>query len=217
VQQSGTRKGALKSTEKEKNRQRDVRRTFKILREVWLNIGVKKVDTHKGITIKALLDSGVTGTFMNKKTAAKHGFKLQKLERLVTIRNVDGTNNSGEAITHQVEVNVYYKNHIERMRMDVCNLGKTNVILGMPWLQAHNPEINWETEEVKMTRCSSLCGKNTKLERKQKAKKEKRVAILEEEKVVRWAVEDKENWRREEEIEADHKKIEEMVPQRFLK
>jgi len=30
-------------------------------------------------------------------------------------------------------------------------------------------------------------------------------------------VEDKENWRREEEIEADHKKIEEMVPQRFLK
>jgi len=30
-------------------------------------------------------------------------------------------------------------------------------------------------------------------------------------------VEDKENWGREEEIEADHKKIEEMVPQRFLK
>jgi len=52
-------------------------------------------------------------------------------------------------------------------------------------LQAHNPEINWETEEVKMTRCSLLCGKNTKLERGQKAKKEKRVAILEEEKVVR--------------------------------
>jgi len=155
--------------------------------------------------------------FMNKKMAAKHGFKLQKLEKLVTIRNVDGTNNSGEAITHQVEVNVYYKNHIERMRMDVCNLGKTNVILGMLWLQAHNPEINWKTEEVKMTRCSSLCGKNTKLERGQKAKKEKRVAILEEEKVVRWAVEDKENWRREEEIEVDHKKIEEMVPQRFLK
>jgi len=30
-------------------------------------------------------------------------------------------------------------------------------------------------------------------------------------------VEDKENWGREEEIEADHKKIKEMVPQRFLK
>jgi len=132
VQQSGTRKEALKSTEKEENRQRNIRRMFKILREVWLNIGVKKVDIHEGITIKVLLDSGVTGMFMNKKTAAKHGFKLQKLERLVTIRNVDGTNNSGEAITHQVEVNVYYKNYVERMRIDVCDLEKTDIILGIP-------------------------------------------------------------------------------------
>jgi len=44
--------------------------------------------------------------------------------------------------------------------MDVCNLGKTEVILEMPWLQAYNPEINWETGEVKMTRCPLLCGRN---------------------------------------------------------
>ena len=44
--------------------------------------------------------------------------------------------------------------------MDVCNLGKTEVILGMPWLQVHNPEINWKTGEVKMTRCPPLCGRN---------------------------------------------------------
>jgi len=37
-------------------------------------------------------------------------------------------------ITHQVEVNVYYKNHIERMKMDICNLGKMEIILEMPWL-----------------------------------------------------------------------------------
>ena len=87
---------------------------------------------HEGVTIKALLDSGTTGMFIDKKTAAKYRFKLQKLERPVTVRNVDGTNNSGGAITHQVEVNMYYKNHIERMRIDVCNLKKTDVILGMP-------------------------------------------------------------------------------------
>jgi len=34
---------------------------------------------------------------------------------------------------------------------------------------------------------------------------------------VRWAIEDKENWRRDEEVEEDHKKIEEMVPKKFLK
>jgi len=217
AQQSSTRKEAPKSTEKGEDRQRDIRRTFKMLREVWLNIGVEKVDMHEGITIKALLDSGATEMFMDKKTAAKHRFKLQKLERPVAVRNIDRTNNSGGAITHQVEVNMYYKNHIERMKMDMCDLGKTGVILGMLWLQVHNPEINWEMGKVKMTRCPPLCGKNTKLERGQKVKKGKRVVTLEEEKVVRWMVEDKEDWGREEKVEADHKKIKEMVPQRFLK
>jgi len=70
---------------------------------------------------------------------------------------VDGTGNSGSAILHEVEVNLYFKGHVERVRMDVCNLGKTKVILGMPWLQAHNPEIDWEKGEVKMTKCSPIC------------------------------------------------------------
>ena len=42
--------------------------------------------------------------------------------------------NSRGAITHQVEVNVYYRNHVERIKIDVCDLEKMNIILGMPWL-----------------------------------------------------------------------------------
>jgi len=53
------------------------------MREVWLNIGVEKIDTYEGILIKALLDSGITGMLMNKEFAAKHGFKLLKLEKLI--------------------------------------------------------------------------------------------------------------------------------------
>ena len=123
-----------------------------------MNIGVEKIDMHEGMIIKVLLDSGTMGMFIDKQTAAKHGFKLQKLEKPLAIRNVDGTSNSGGAITHQVECNVYYKDHIERMRMDICDLEKMEVILGMPWLAVYNPEINWETGEVKMTRCLPLCG-----------------------------------------------------------
>jgi len=73
---------------------------FKILREVWMDIGVEKVDMHKGVTIKALLDSGTTGMFMDQRMAEKYRFRLQKLERPIMVRNVDGTNNSARAITH---------------------------------------------------------------------------------------------------------------------
>jgi len=52
---------------------------------------------------------------------------------------------------------------------------------------------------------------------KEKKKKRKRVVTLEKEKIVRWAIDDKEDWGREEEIEEDHRKIEEIVPKKFLK
>ena len=79
-------------------------------------------------------------------------------------------------------------------------------------MAVHNLEINWETGEVKMMRCLLLCGGKS-----QKKEKVKRVTTEKEEKIIRWAINDKKNWGREEEIEEDHRKIEEMVPKRFLK
>jgi len=142
AQQSSTWTGVPKDTARKGDTERDVRRMFKMLRKVWLNIGVEKVDTHEGITVKVLLDSSAIGIFMDKKMVTRHRFRLQRLERPVIIRNIDGTNNSGGAITHQIKVNVYYKNHIERMKIDIYDLERTDVILGMLWLQAYNPEIN---------------------------------------------------------------------------
>jgi len=79
-------------------------------------------------------------------------------------------------------------------------------------LAAHNPEINWETGEVKMTRCPPLCGRGSP-----RKKKVKMLATEEEEKIVHWAIDDKEDWRKEEEMEEDHRKIEKMVSKKFLK
>jgi len=39
----------------------------------------------------------------------------------------------------------------------VTGLGKQKLILGHSWLRKHNPEIDWVTGEVKMSRCPSQC------------------------------------------------------------
>jgi len=111
-----------------------------MLKEVWLDIGIERTDTHKGVMIKVLLNSDATGMFIDKKMEAKHGFRLQKLERPVRVKNIDGTYNSRGTITYQIEVNVYYKSRVKRMRINVCDLGRTKVILEIPWLAAHNLE-----------------------------------------------------------------------------
>jgi len=38
---------------------------------------------------------------------------------------------------------------------------------------------------------------------------------LEKEKIIRWAIDDKEDWEKEKEIKEDHRKIEEIVPRKF--
>jgi len=138
-----------------------------------MKVGLEKLESHEGVAVKALLDSGATGLFMDMTFAREKGFKMKRMKNPLLVKNVDGTVNVGGAIMHQVECNMFFKGHVERVRMDVYNLGKTEVILGMPWLAAHSPEIDWEKGEVKMTRCPPICGKK-KQEEKKKVKKIKK-------------------------------------------
>jgi len=130
-----------------------------MLREVMVKIGLEKINTQEGITVKALLDSGATGLVMSLEFAKRKGFKLKKIERPIYVRNVDGTLNKEGPIEHTVEVNIYYQGHRERTEIDVIGGQKWNVILGISWLVHHNPEIDWRTGEMKMIRCPEECGK----------------------------------------------------------
>ena len=153
---------------KNAERVRDVRRTLRPLREVWMKVGLEKLESHEGVAVRALLDSGATGLFMDMAFAKEKGFKMEKMKKPLMVKNVDGMINVGGAITHQVECNMFFKGHVERARMDVYNLGKMEVI---PWLAAHNPEIDWEKEEVKMTQCPPICGKRKQETKEKEVKK----------------------------------------------
>jgi len=153
---------------------REVRCMLWPLREVWMKVGLEKLDMHEGVTVKALLDSGATGIFMDREFTEEQGFKLVKLDKPVEVKNVDRTDNNGRRIEYEIKCNMYFKGHIERIRVDVCKLGKTKVILGMPWLAVHNPEIDWEKGEVKMTRCPPWCTQN-----KERKKERQRIRAVE--------------------------------------
>jgi len=163
---------------------------------------------------------------MSSEFARKQGFKLKKLERPMNVRNVDGLLNKEEPIEHTVEVNIYYQGHRERTEIDVIGGQKWMVILGILWLACHNPEIDWRTGEMKMTRCLEECGKQWRLvqgksgwekqkeeevkeeagkrrEEKEKKKKQKKGKTMEVKKVAEeWEIWDKEEKAAKSEIEA---------------
>ena len=120
------------------------------LREVMVKISLKRVDIQERITVEVLLDSGATELVMSSKFTRKQGFKFKKIDRPIYVRNVNGSLNKEGPIEHMVEVNIYYQGHRERTEIDVIGGQKWSVILGMPWLAYHNPEIDSRIGEVKM-------------------------------------------------------------------
>ena len=56
----------------------------KTLREVTVKIGLERIDTQEGITVEALLDSGVTGLVISSEFTKKQGFELKKVRKANT-------------------------------------------------------------------------------------------------------------------------------------
>jgi len=109
--------------------------------------------------VEVLLDSRATELVISLEFSRKQKFKFEKIERPIYVKNIDSSFNKEGPIKHTVEVNIYYQGHRERMEINIIGGQKWSVILEMPWLAHHNPEIDWKTEEVKMTRCPEEYGK----------------------------------------------------------
>jgi len=65
----------------------------KPLKEVTVKIRLERINTQEGITVEVLLDSRATRLVMSSEFAKKQGFKLKKLERLINVRNMNGSLN----------------------------------------------------------------------------------------------------------------------------
>jgi len=63
-------------------------------------VGLEKLESHEGVAVRALLDSGATGLFMNTTFAKEKGFKMERMRKPLMVKNMDGTINVGGAITH---------------------------------------------------------------------------------------------------------------------
>jgi len=69
-----------------------------------------------------------------------------------------------------------YDGHSECILLAITWLGKQSMILGMTWLNKHNPEIDFHAGTVKMTRCLPQCCVACRTECRDERKTEKKFA-----------------------------------------
>ena len=125
-------------------------RTFEV------DIVLKTVDTGRAVQVRAMVDSGATGLFLDRRFVDSTGWNTRKLPRALPVLNVDGTPNINGPITHEIDLMMIFGEHQERANFSITTLTHS-VILGLDWLRRHNPDINWCTGEVRMRRCPKSC------------------------------------------------------------
>jgi len=48
-------------------------------------------------------------------------------------------------------------NHWETIKVAITNIGQNEILLGMDWLRAHNPSIDWGAKTIKFDCCPPHC------------------------------------------------------------
>ena len=115
---------------------------------ILLPILIKKSESESVETL-ALIDSRAGGKFINQKYAEQLRLPIQPLRRLIMARNIDRTLNKSGTITSYVDLSVEIDRRTMGLHLFVTGLGSQRIILGFPWLNKHNLDINWKTGEFK--------------------------------------------------------------------
>ena len=137
-----------------------------------LPIEISTTDTSEVYSVKALLDSGATGNFIDKDFVCMKGISTRSISHPIPVFKVNGSPNEAGQISEVVDIILRYKTHSERTLPAVSNLRKQSMILNYTWLKDHNLEVNWQTGEVQMNRCPPRC-KGCRVIRKEQASRRK--------------------------------------------
>ena len=109
--------------------------------------------------LKALVDSGSDENFIDTDLVTQHNIPITLLPRPRGVSALDGRHLA--RITHQTEplTLVTSGNHRETIQFLVISSPHSPLVLGQPWLQCHNPHVDWRRGGVIgwSTHCYANC------------------------------------------------------------
>ena len=100
------------------------------------------------LSTKAMIDSGATGNFISQDLISTHQIPTVLKHTPELLRVIDGTPISSGSITCntpvlKLEIPLEKSTFLDTISLDIIPM-KYPVILGLPWLQRHDPTIDWK-------------------------------------------------------------------------
>jgi hypothetical protein len=108
--------------------------------------------------VSALVDSGATSSFIDQTFVTQHNIHVVKKSTLVSVDVIDGRTIASGAITHgTTPLELCISKHAKKIVFNIISTPHHPIILGLPWLEAHNPIIDWRSRTLTFSthRCTS--------------------------------------------------------------
>jgi len=113
-----------------------------------LNLPFQLRTVHQMTGEVALLDSGATKNFLDEDIWRRLKIGHFKLSQLLTVHNVDGTENKKGKIEYYCWLKVCHQGRMAWMHFFLTGLGNDHFILGYPFLFAFNPAVDWRAGQL---------------------------------------------------------------------
>ena len=99
-------------------------------RQLDIEVKVQMLDDARTFPLKALLDSGSTGSCISRKFVNNNKIWTRKTTILVPVHNADGTLNKNGSITDYIFLRLSVGDHTEQLKFTVANLGTHDLFIG---------------------------------------------------------------------------------------
>ena len=99
------------------------------------------IDGHR---TSAMVDSGASGNFISATFVKIMGFQTRTKKNGYGLTAVDGSD-LPQVNQETVPMSVVVQGNREKIVFDIVPMSRHVVILGMPWLRQHNPQVDWKT------------------------------------------------------------------------
>ena len=96
-----------------------------------------------------LIDSGAMGYYIDYSLIKKLGIKTRRIPMPIMVYNVDHTENKAGKIEAEVELTFSTFGRTMKAVFLVTAMGQQGIILGLPWLEAENPDIDWKKRTLR--------------------------------------------------------------------
>jgi hypothetical protein len=108
--------------------------------------------------VSTLVDSGATSSFIDQTFVAQHNIPVIMKSTPIPVEVIDGRTIVSGAITHETTpLELCIHKHTEKIVLNIISIPHHPIILGLSWLEAHNPIIDWRSRTLTFNaqRCTS--------------------------------------------------------------